>query len=99
MALIKLSICLRRKAKLLVDYDKTAKANRTGKIVKYDIDITASSKLTTSTTQESSGVADVMLACWMLLAQWVRISIFWRNGLADRSRMDTNKTYYLKNNG
>ena len=47
-------------AKLLVDYDKTAKVtdweNR-----KYDIDITASSKLTTSTTQESGGVADVML--------------------------------------
>lgn len=60
-------------AKLLVDYDKTAKVtdweNR-----KYDIDITASSKLTSSTTQETGGVADVMLvldASGSMGASWI----------------------------
>ena len=44
----------------VLDYDKTAKVksweNRT-----YDITITASSKLTSQTTQETGGVADVMM--------------------------------------
>lgn len=86
-------------AKLLVDYDKTAKVtdweNR-----KYDIDITASSKLTTSTTQESGGVADVMLVLDTSGAMGENIyTYFGANDSTTRSRMDTNKTYYLKNNG
>lgn len=86
-------------AKLLVDYDKTAKVtdweNR-----KYDIDITASSKLTTSTTQESGGVADVMLVLDTSGSMGENIyTYFGANDSTTRSRMDTNKTYYLKNNG
>ncbi len=86
-------------AKLLVDYDKTAKVtdweNR-----KYDIDITASSKLTTSTTQESGGVADVMLVLDASGSMGEKIyTHFGINDSTTRSRMDTNKTYYLKNNG
>ena len=86
-------------AKLLVDYDKTAKVtdweNR-----KYDIDITASSKLTTSTTQESGGVADVMLVLDTSGSMGKNIyTYFGANDSTTRSRMDTNKTYYLKNNG
>ena len=86
-------------AKLLVDYDKTAKVtdweNR-----KYDIDITASSKLTTSTTQESGGVADVMLVLDTSGSMGQNIyTYFGANDSTTRSRMDTNKTYYLKNNG
>lgn len=86
-------------AKLLVDYDKTAKVtdweNR-----KYDIDITASSKLTTSTTQESGGVADVMLVLDASGSMGENIyTYFGANDSTTRSRMDTNKTYYLKNNG
>ena len=85
-------------AKLLVDYDKTAKVtdwvNR-----KYDIDITASSKLTTSTTQESGGVADVMLVLDTSGSMGENIyTYFGTNDSTTRSRMDTNKTYYLKNN-
>ena len=86
-------------AKLLVDYDKTAKVtdweNR-----KYDIDITASSKLTTSITQESGGVADVMLVLDTSGSMGENIyTYFGANDSTTRSRMDTNKTYYLKNNG
>lgn len=87
-------------AKLLVDYDKTAKVtdweNR-----KYDIDITASSKLTTSTTQESGGVADVMLVLDTSGSMGEKLDEYLYVGANDsttRSRMDTNKTYYLKNN-
>jgi len=86
-------------AKLLVDYDKTAKVtdweNR-----KYDIDITASSKLTTSTTQESGGVADVMLVLDASGSMGESIyTYFGTNDSATRDRMDTNKIYYLKYNG
>lgn len=86
-------------AKLLVDYDKTAKVtdweNR-----KYDIDITASSKLTTSTTQESGGVADVMLVLDASGSMGESIyTYFGTNDSTIRDRMDTNKTYYLKYNG
>ena len=89
-------------AKLLVDYDKTAKVtdweNR-----KYDIDITASSKLTSSTTQETGGVADVMLVLDASgsmdenLSGYVYVGA---NTEATRNKMDTSKssgTYYLKN--
>ena len=85
-------------AKLLVDYDKTAKVtdweNR-----KYDIDITASSKLTSSTTQETGGVADVMLvldvsgSMGYSLDQYI---YFGANTDETRNRMDTSKNYYLK---
>lgn len=86
-------------AKLLVDYDKTAKVtdweNR-----KYDIDITASSKLTTSTTQESGGVADVMLVLDASGSMGESIyTYFGTNDSATRDRRDTNKIYYLKYNG
>ena len=46
--------------KLLIDYDKTAHVTDWDNRI-YNIDITASSKLTSSTTQETGGVADVML--------------------------------------
>lgn len=86
-------------AKLLVDYDKTAKVtdweNR-----KYDIDITASSKLTSSTTQETGGVADVMLVLDVsgsMGYQLAQYTYFGTNSEETRKLMNTNTTYYLKN--
>lgn len=85
-------------AKLLVDYDKTAKVtdweNR-----KYDIDITASSKLTSSTTQETGGVADVMLVLDVsgsMGYQLAQYTYFGTNSEETRKLMNTNTTYYLK---
>ena len=85
-------------AKLLVDYDKTAKVtdweNR-----KYDIDITASSKLTTSTTQESGGVADVMLvldasgSMGEVLDEYLYVGA---NDPDTRKNLNSKTTYYLK---
>lgn len=88
-------------AKLLVDYDKTAKVtdweNR-----KYDIDITASSKLTTSTTQESGGVADVMLVLDASGSMRNCIGEYSYIGACNQttvSELDTNNVYYLKYKG
>ena len=46
--------------KMILDYDKTAHVTNWDNRI-YDIDITASSKLTSQTTEESGGEADVML--------------------------------------
>lgn len=85
-------------AKLLVDYDKTAKVtdweNR-----KYDIDITASSKLTTSTTQESGGVADVMLVLDASGSMGEELDEYLYVGANDentRKNLNSKTTYYLK---
>ena len=85
-------------AKLLVDYDKTAKVtdweNR-----KYDIDITASSKLTTSTTQESGGVADVMLVLDASRSMGEKLDEYLYVGANDadtRKNLNSKTTYYLK---
>ena len=45
---------------MILDYDKTAHVTNWDNRI-YDIDITASSKLTSQTTEESGGEADVML--------------------------------------
>lgn len=85
-------------AKLLVDYDKTAKVTDWDER-KYDINITASSKLTSSTTQESGGVADVMLVLDVsgsMGYQLAQYTYFGTNSEETRKQMNTNTTYYLK---
>lgn len=85
-------------AKLLVDYDKTAKVTDWDER-KYDINITASSKLTSSTTQESGGVADVMLVLDVsgsMGYQLAQYTYFGTNSEETREQMNTNTTYYLK---
>ena len=88
--------------KLLIDYDKTAHVTDWDNRI-YNIDITASSKLTSSTTQETGGVADVMLVLDVSgsmdenLSGYVYVGA---NTEDTRNKMDTSKsseTYYLKN--
>lgn len=85
-------------AKLLIDYDKTAHVTDWDKRI-YDIDITASSKLTSSTTQETGGVADVMLVLDVsgsMGYQLAQYTYFGTNSEETRELMNTNTTYYLK---
>lgn len=84
--------------KLLIDYDKTAKVTDWDER-KYDINITASSKLTSSTTHESGGVADVMLVLDVSGSMGYRLAqytYFGTNSEETRKQMNTNTTYYLK---
>lgn len=66
---------------------------------KYDIDITASSKLTTSTTQESGGVADVMLVLDASGSMGEELDEYLYVGANDantRKNLNSKTTYYLK---
>lgn len=55
-----LNLTAQERVNSVLDYDKTAKVKNWEERT-YDITITASSKLTSQTTQESGGVADVMM--------------------------------------
>ena len=87
--------------KLSLNYNKTAKVTDWG-TRKYDIDITASSRLTNTTTQESGGTADVMLVLDAsgsmdnILSTYKEIG---QNTSETRAKLNTRKTYYVDVNG
>ena len=86
----------------LMEYNKTAHVtdwdNRT-----YDIDITASSKMTSQTTHETGGEANVMLVLDSSgsmdeTSSQTNYILFGANTAAIRNNMHWSNTYYLKTN-
>lgn len=89
--------------KFSLNYNKTAKVTDWD-ARKYDIDITASSLLTSTTTQESGGTADVMLVLDASGSMGEELSTvtyteIGPNTSATRAKLSTSKTYYVDVNG
>ena len=83
-----------------MDYNKTAHVTDWD-ARKYDIDITASSKITSQTTQETGGEANVMLvldASGSMDYKLVKYEFYGKNTDQTRKRMSKGTTYYLKIN-
>lgn len=86
----------------LMEYNKTAHVTDWD-ARKYDIDITASSKITSQTTQETGGEANVMLVLDASGSMDETLSshtytLFGTNTAATRDKMTWYNTYYLKIN-
>lgn len=86
-----------------LNYNKTAKVTDWD-ARKYDIDITASSLLTSTTTEEKEGTADVMLVLDASGSMGEELSTvtyteIGPNTSATRDELDTDKTYYVDVNG
>ena len=90
--------------KLSLNYNKTAKVTDWD-ARKYDIDITASSRLTNTTTHESGGTADVMLVLDAsgsmdnILSTETTYKEIGQNTSETRAKLNTRKTYYVDVNG
>ena len=87
--------------KLSLNYNKTAKVTDWD-ARKYDIDITASSLLTSTTTEEKEGTADVMLVLDASGSMGDPLTTYKEIGLntsETRAKLDTDKTYYVDVNG
>lgn len=87
-----------------LNYNKTAKVTDWD-TRKYDIDITASSLLTSTTTEEKEGTADVMLvldasgSMGDSLSTETTYKEIGPNTSETRAKLDTDKTYYVDVNG
>ncbi len=87
--------------KLSLNYNKTAKVTDWD-ARKYDIDITASSRLTSTTTHESGGTADVMLVLDASGSMAEKLNTYTEigsNTSSTREELDTDTTYYVGVNG
>ena len=90
--------------KLSLNYNKTAKVTDWD-ARKYDIDITASSRLTNTTTEEKEGTADVMLvldasgSMDYTLSTETTYKEIGPNTSATREELDKDRTYYVDVNG